>query len=189
MAITHLLTLVCWMVFVAVWVGSSGRAKRSTSGGTWGRGGVIRLVLAVAVALAWRVPAFHDTVVGMNHAAGIPANGIVPWTGVTLCALGIALAVWARMHLGRNWGLPMSVKENPELVTSGPYAVVRHPIYSGMLLAMLGSSLAVGASSLVVLVAFGAYFVYSARKEEGLMMRTFPDTYPGYRARTKALIP
>jgi len=59
--------------------------------------------------------------------------------GVALCALGIGLAIWARTYLGRNWGMPMSRKENPELVTSGPYAYVRHPIYTGLLIAMLGS--------------------------------------------------
>jgi protein-S-isoprenylcysteine O-methyltransferase Ste14 len=58
--------------------------------------------------------------------------------GAVLFACGIALAVWARLHLGRNWGMPMTQRAEPELVTSGPYRFVRHPIYSGLLTAMLG---------------------------------------------------
>src|SRR5258708_3671779 len=67
------------------------------------------------------------------------------WTGVALCVLGFGLAINARWHLGRNWGMPMSRKEQPELVTSGPYAHLRHPIYTGLILAMLGCTIGVNA--------------------------------------------
>ena len=59
-------------------------------------------------------------------------------------ASGIGLAIWARIHLGRNWGMPTSQKADPELVTTGPYRFVRHPIYTGLLVALLGTALAVG---------------------------------------------
>ncbi len=85
--------------------------------------------------------------------------------------------------------MPMSVKEDPELVTTGPYRYVRHPIYSGMLLAMLGSALADGPLWFIFAVVFGTFFVISARAEEQLMLRLFPEEYPGYRARTKAIVP
>lgn len=85
--------------------------------------------------------------------------------------------------------MPMSVKENPELVTSGPYAYIRHPIYTGFLLAMLGSAFVVGNWEFVLFVIFGLYFSYSARTEEKLMTRTFPTQYPQYKQRTKTLIP
>jgi len=85
--------------------------------------------------------------------------------------------------------MPMSVKESPELVTSGPYRSVRHPIYSGILLAMFGSALATGVTWLIAFVFFGIYFVISSRAEERLMARQFPEDYPVYRARTKAMIP
>jgi protein-S-isoprenylcysteine O-methyltransferase Ste14 len=68
---------------------------------------------------------------------------ILGWTGVALCLLGLGLAISALRHLGRNWGLPMSRREQSELVTSGPYALIRHPIYTGLTLAMLGSAIGV----------------------------------------------
>lgn len=98
--------------------------------------------------------------------------------GVGFCALGVGLAILARTYLGRNWGMPMSRKENPELVTSGPYALVRHPIYGGMLLAMLGSTLGESVFWVLPFILFGIYFIYSATREERLMVRQFPDRYP-----------
>jgi len=83
--------------------------------------------------------------------------------------LGLALAVWARLYLGRNWGMPMSQKADPELVTTGPYRRVRHPIYSGIILAMIGTTIAVSLYWLVAVVLIGAYFTYSAITEERFM--------------------
>ena len=111
------------------------------------------------------------------------------WAGVALCALGVGVAVWARIVLGRNWGIPMSRRREPELVTGGPYRLVRHPIYSGILLAMLGSALAAGVLWIVPLVLGAGYFLYSARREEAFMAQRFPDRYKAYRRRTKLLIP
>jgi protein-S-isoprenylcysteine O-methyltransferase Ste14 len=85
--------------------------------------------------------------------------------------------------------MPMSVKRDPELVTSGPYRFIRHPIYSGILLAVLGSVLANGLYWLIILIAIGVYFIFAAREEENLMNRQFPKTYPPYVAKTKMLIP
>jgi len=109
--------------------------------------------------------------------------------GVILVAAGLGLAVWARIYLGRNWGMPMTEKEEPELVTSGPYRFVRHPIYSGMLLAVLGTALATNLYWLIGLVVIGVYFVYSARVEERRLTETFPRAYPSYKAGTKMLVP
>jgi protein-S-isoprenylcysteine O-methyltransferase Ste14 len=109
--------------------------------------------------------------------------------GMIMLVAGLAFAVWARVHLGRNWGMPMTEKAEPELVTSGPYRFVRHPIYSGILLGILGTGLA---TNLFFLIAFAialAYFVYSATVEERLLSATFPDAYARYRAHTKMLIP
>jgi Phospholipid methyltransferase len=69
------------------------------------------------------------------------------WAGVVLCVLGFGLGLCAPWYLGRNWGMPMSCKEQPELVTSGPYAFIRHPIYTGPILAMLGSAIGVGGAA------------------------------------------
>jgi protein-S-isoprenylcysteine O-methyltransferase Ste14 len=109
--------------------------------------------------------------------------------GVILLLTGLGLAVWARIYLGRNWGMPMTEKAEPELVTSGPYRFVRHPIYSGLLLAILGTALATNIYWLIALGVMGIYFVYSARVEERLLTMSFPSAYPGYRAKTKLLVP
>lgn len=85
--------------------------------------------------------------------------------------------------------MPMSRKDDPELVTSGPYRTVRHPIYSGILLGAVGTAVAVSLYVLVLAAVMGAYFVYSAVMEERWMAEHFPDTYPAYKRSTKMLIP
>lgn len=173
-----------WAVFIIVWLVSSWSTKR-TLRHAWWRGSLIRVVALVAVLYLLRESGAR---VSSLNAFASNSNPWLAGTGAALAVLGIAFAVWARLHIGRNWGMPMSVKENPELVTTGPYALVRHPIYTGVMLALLGS----GITSLWwlgVFIVSLAYFVYSATREEKLMAETFPDTYPSYKARTKMLIP
>lgn len=173
----------CWAVFLAVWTITSLQAKASVRRGLNSAGVLWRIfVLLVAVGLSQGV------------ARGwIPRPTPFPYAlqviGVALAVLGIGFAIWARMTLGRNWGMPMTLREKPDLVTGGPYAVVRHPIYTGIIFAMLGTGLTVGAWwLLVLLIAFG-YFLISAGQEEKDMLQHFPDAYPAYMARTKRLIP
>ena len=109
--------------------------------------------------------------------------------GASVVLLGVGLAVYARIYLGRNWGMPMSRKEEPELVTGGPYAFVRHPIYTGIVLAMLGSAIGESVIWVVMLTVFAPYFVYSARREEQLIREQFPAQYPDYMRRTKMIVP
>jgi protein-S-isoprenylcysteine O-methyltransferase Ste14 len=103
--------------------------------------------------------------------------------------LGLALAVWARVYLGGNWGMPMSQRADPELVTTGPYGRIRHPIYSGIILGMAGTAIAVSPYWLIAVAITGAYFLFSAVVEERTMARLFPAAYPPYRRATKMLIP
>ena len=149
----------------------------------------IRLVIIVIVVLFWRTAALREFASRFGGLRVPPSNPFIAALGVVLCASGIAFAIWARRHIGRNWGMPMSFKEDPELVTTGPYAMVRHPIYSGIIAAMAGSVLGVGIAWLAPLVLFCAYFVYSASTEERLMLERFPTTYLAYMERTKMLIP
>jgi protein-S-isoprenylcysteine O-methyltransferase Ste14 len=114
---------------------------------------------------------------------------VLPVIGTLIVACGFGFAVWARVHIGRNWGTPMTIKEEPELVTSGPYRLVRHPIYTGMLTAVVGTALAVNLLALAVAAVLAVFFLYSARVEERNLVAAFPSTYPAYRARTKMLIP
>ena len=85
--------------------------------------------------------------------------------------------------------MPMTVRAAPALVRSGPYRVVRHPIYSGLLLALIGSAVATGPGWLSAAIGGGAYFVMSMRVEEADMAAWFPDEYPEYVKQTKRLIP
>jgi protein-S-isoprenylcysteine O-methyltransferase Ste14 len=168
--------LIVWGVFGVYWLLAATGAKRGHHTGRFGPP-VVLLVTAFVVVRVFKVStlAVH--------------NPIVQAVGVTLLALGLGLAVWARIYLGRNWGMPMTRKEEPELVTSGPYRFVRHPIYAGLLVAILGTALATNLYWLIALGVLGVYFGYSARVEEGLMARAFPTAYPRYRAKTKMLIP
>jgi protein-S-isoprenylcysteine O-methyltransferase Ste14 len=187
-AIYNWCILALWLLFLAVWIISSLGAKRSLHSRAWSRGIVLRLIVLLLILVVFRLPGVSH---GFRHATIFLANrnqylGIA---GVALCALGIGLAIYARFYLGSNWGLPMTRRANPELVTSGPYALVRHPIYSGLLLAMIGSGLALSVSWAIGLLIVGPYFIYSARAEEQTMADAFPQQYPAYRARTKMFVP
>ena len=129
-----------------------------------------------------RLPAsFREHALGTGLGAGIG--------GAALFALGLWLAVLARMSLGENWGMPMTEKERPELVTTGIYGYVRHPIYIGMLLMMLGSAWVVNAYWLLVFVVAAGYFVVSAVVEEHNLERQFGKPYERYRRKTKMFVP
>jgi protein-S-isoprenylcysteine O-methyltransferase Ste14 len=176
----HTFTLaigIAWIVFWVYWLAAAFGAKR-------GAGSARRIPLtgltAVSVAVLLRVLRGGSLVV---HS---PVLGAI---GAVLFASGIALAIWARIHLGRNWGMPMTQKAEPELITSGPYRFVRHPIYSGLLLGVLGTALVTNLLGLIVVAVLGGYFYYSAAVEEKNLTVTFPTAYPAYRARTKMLIP
>jgi protein-S-isoprenylcysteine O-methyltransferase Ste14 len=187
MTIFNWLITALWIVLIAYWATTAIGVKRTIGApGRWREVG-LRLGVAVLVVLALRNPDVRRALHGAHaYAADSVPLGIL---GVGLCALGIGLAIWARVCLGRNWGMPMSRKENPELVTIGPYAFARHPIYAGIFLAMFGSMIGVTLFWAVPLVLFGIYFVYSATREEKVMLEQFPQQYAAYRRRTKMLVP
>jgi protein-S-isoprenylcysteine O-methyltransferase Ste14 len=177
-----------WLIFIVFWIVSAFDAKRSVNTRTWGPEAGLRFLIIAIILLALRLPIFTHPL-RHAHSYGVTIDPRLGIAGVALCALGVGLAIWARVHLGRNWGLPMSRKERPELITSGPYAFVRHPIYAGIILAMFGSAIGETIFWLIPLVLVGAYFIYSARSEEKIMAREFRDAYPAYQKRTKMLVP
>ncbi len=168
---------VAWIVFWVYWLASAFGVKEGTASA---RRVPLNGLSALAVILLLRV--FR----GGGLAVDSPVLGAI---GAVVFACGIALAIWARINLGRNWGMPMTQKDEPELVTSGPYRFVRHPIYSGLLAAVLGTALATNLIGLIIVAVLGAYFYYSASVEEKNLVTTFPTAYPAYRNRTKMLIP
>lgn len=114
---------------------------------------------------------------------------VISWIGAVLAVLGVAFAVWARINIGSNWSGMPAVKEDHELVTTGPYAYVRHPIYTGMLLAALGTGLTGVIFGVLVFIFALIIFNWRISVEERLMLQVFPDKYPVYKERTKRLIP
>lgn len=166
-----------WLVFWIYWLVSASTSKESVPGG-------------------WRTRLTGVSAVGVFVIAGVLRGGslavqspVLAAIGALLFACGIALAVWARLHLGRNWGMPMTQRAEPELVTSGPYRFVRHPIYTGLLTAMLGTALVDNLLGLIVVAVLVAYFYYCGTVEERNLTATFPQAYPEYKSRTKMLIP
>ena len=116
-------------------------------------------------------------------------SGLVTLFGIILCSLGISLAIWARIYLGDNWSGTPSIKENHKLITTGPYGFIRHPIYTGLLMAFFGSAV-LGMHLWVVIFAFYFFlYLYKLKIEEKLMLKEFPDTYPSYVKKTKMLLP
>jgi len=168
-----------WAAFWTYWLVAALSMTRGRV--AWSRELRIRAVIVVLVILLLRLGAFRNN--GLNSD---------PWRaglGLVLLAVGLGFAIWARLHIGRNWGTPMSQKDDPELVTSGPYRLVRHPIYSGVLVAGVGTAVALSWAWLVAVALAGVYFVYSATFEERDLTEEFPDSYPVYRRSTKMLVP
>lgn len=166
-----------WLVFWIYWLVSASTSKESVRGGWRTRlTGVSAVgVFVIAVVLRGGSLAVHSLILAA--------------IGAVLFACGIALAVWARLHLGRNWGMPTTQRAEPELVTSGPYRFVRHPIYTGLLTAILGTALVNNLLGLIVVAVLIAYFYYCGIIEERNLTATFPRAYPEYKSRTKMLIP
>ena len=179
MHVVELVFAVGWAAFWIYWFVAAFSIKRGRV--AWSRELRIRVVLLVLTILLIKLGAFR------NH--GLNTNPLRAGVGLLLFADGLAFAIWARVHLGRNWGSPMSRKNDPELVTSGPYRLVRHPIYSGILVATAGTAVALSWAWLIAVALAAVYFVYSATVEEGHLTEHFPDTYPAYRRSTKKLVP
>jgi protein-S-isoprenylcysteine O-methyltransferase Ste14 len=168
-----------WAAFWLYWLVAAFSMKRGRV--QWSRELRIRVVLVALVLLLFRLGAFR------SHRANTD-----PWlaaVGLVLFALGLGFAVWARVHIGRNWGTPMTQKVEPELVTSGPYRLVRHPIYTGIILAGVGTAVALSWVWLPVFALAGIYFIYSATVEERYLAEQFPDSYRAYKRSTKMLVP
>ncbi|MGH3167274.1 MAG: methyltransferase family protein [Trebonia sp.] len=171
-----------WIAFWAYWAIAAITAKRGN--GQFGRFAGARVGIIVLVLLLLRLGVFKGHS-GMTNVRDPALWGV----GLAIWALGLAVAVWARLYIGRNWGMPMTQRAEPELVRTGPYRYVRHPIYSGIILAMAGTAVAISLYWLIAVVALGAYFTFSAVVEERNMTRLFPDTYPEYKHSTKMLVP
>ena len=182
MNIYHTIIGSCWLALFAAWgflaliFGAGGRRNPSSMG-------VIGMVLFIVVfSLGFRYGGRVQL-----HLSGSPGTGMAA-AGAVLCIAGLMFATWARVELGRNWGMPMALHETPELVTQGPYQYVRHPIYTGIIAMWIGTSLVYPLATPAG-VAVVMYTFFSALREERDMEQRFPETYPEYRKRSKMLLP
>ncbi|HTP89340.1 MAG TPA: isoprenylcysteine carboxylmethyltransferase family protein [Bryobacteraceae bacterium] len=175
-----------WIVLAIVWAVGALRTKRTRQRESVG----FRLAYTVFVTLALLLvfkPRFRPGVLGAFFVTPTPA---VEWTAVAITALGIAIAIAARVRLGGNWSGTVTVKEGHELIQTGMYQFVRHPIYTGFLLAMLGSAIEVGRIGALLGVAVAAVALrVKSLMEEQFMEAEFGEQYREYRRRVKALIP
>jgi protein-S-isoprenylcysteine O-methyltransferase Ste14 len=181
--VLDILILVLWVLFWIYWIASAVGAKGGGTPSTQYIG--VRVSVAAVLLILYLL----RTDVIRENSFGVIANPAVQGVGFGFFLLGLALAVWARVYIAGNWGMPMSEKVDGTLVTTGPYRYIRHPIYAGMILAMIGTALAVSIYWLVAVAVLGTYFVFSATVEERTMSRLFPATYPAYKKSTHMLIP
>jgi protein-S-isoprenylcysteine O-methyltransferase Ste14 len=174
-----------WAVVVVVWavaVPWSRKTIRREERGTR----LAYFLPAVLAALLWHPLVLPDVL----KVRLVPDE---PWAGaasVAVTALGVAFILWARATLGRNWSGTVTVKEDHELITRGPYAIVRHPIYTGALLGIAGTMLAVGTlRGFLGILPLAFSFRMKSLIEERFMTDQFGGAYEAYKSRVKALVP
>jgi protein-S-isoprenylcysteine O-methyltransferase Ste14 len=180
MTIYQQIVAACWGVLLVVWFVLAlvlGQRGRHSTRVWWLRLGAIAILL-IAVYFITR---------GLTPALDQPTPGAA-LGGAVLCVAGLALALWARITMGRHWQRPAAQHDAPALVTAGPFEYVRHPIYAGIIAMLLGSAINVPGSYVEVLLSIVS-LVILARHEERDMLHVLPDAYLTYMQRTKRFVP
>jgi protein-S-isoprenylcysteine O-methyltransferase Ste14 len=178
---------VLWLVWALYWLVSAAHVKatqRRESAGSRSlhMGPMVLAAVLLAAPHLPDVPLLYERFVPAGAAGAVP--------GCLLVLAGLALSAWARVHLGSNWSGRVTLKENHELIRTGPYAIVRHPIYTGLLLAIAGTALVRGEwRGLLAVVLMGVSYWRKLRVEERLLSGIFGDSYRRYCESTSALIP
>jgi protein-S-isoprenylcysteine O-methyltransferase len=175
-----------WLALGVIWLIGALITKRTARVQTSGS----RLIQFALTATGFFLVLQPDLDIGFLGYRFLPRSSAAPYLGFALTVGGAALAVSARVILGKNWSATVTIKQDHEIIRRGPYALVRHPMYSGFLLALLGTALAIGE----VRGLFGLGFVFlglwlKLRTEERFLMEQFGTLYIQYREETKALIP
>ena len=174
-----------WLIVGAVWIITAVTAKRARLHEPSASRLLHLVYMAAVFGLLFRP---HMRVGPLGRS--IVSDSASTYLGFTLTVLGVAFAIWARLALGGNWSGTVTLKENHTLVRRGPYRIVRHPIYAGGLVAMLGTAMVYGQVGcfLAVLLAFVGWRL-KARREEEFMTQAFGDQYRCYQQEVKQLIP
>jgi len=175
-----------WILFGLYWLISALKRKKTKQRETWGQRLVYVLPLVGASWLLMRPEAHY----GWLSESFVPAGPLTEWTGVFLTGAGVALAIWARWHLGTNWSGTVTLKEGHELIRTGPYRIVRHPIYTGILLALLGTAVAAGEVRGLAAVAIAwVSFYFKARREEAFLTQEFGEKFGIHSKETGMFLP
>jgi protein-S-isoprenylcysteine O-methyltransferase Ste14 len=180
--------LLIWFALLVYWVAAllyelaTHKIKRTTKRKSWGTG----LLLFIFLLVMFSPIGFT----GPLEILFIHEHVSLKIIGLIVAALGIGFAIVARSYLGSNWSGVPSIKKGHELVTSGPYSIVRHPIYTGILFAAIGTVILLGTVGSLLILAFVIIFVWlRIRAEEKLMIEQFKKSYQDYRKKVKAIIP
>ncbi len=177
--------ITCWCVFFVVWLVAAAKAKptleRQSAAGM--------LAHRLPVGLGWWLFLF-PRFPGQFNRQLLPRTAALQMVGAAICFCGLVFTIWARKTLAGNWSSDVTFKQNHELIRTGPYRIVRHPIYTGLLVMFVGTALHIGQlRCLIGLLLMTIGFWIKLSQEERLMMRHFPEAYPVYRREVKALIP
>ena len=176
----------CWVLFTVIWLLAAFWTKRSVYQES--RLQRMRYVIPILVG-GFLLAKGHRLSDPLSYRV-IPHVEALAWTGVVLCVAGLAFCIWARFTLGRNWSGVVTLKGGHELITSGPYALVRHPIYTGLLTMFVATVMVLGhvAGIIAAPLVFVSFWI-KLRYEEKVMLEKFPDEYATYQRRVKRLIP
>ena len=176
----------CWILFAVIWIIAAFWTKRSVyKESRWQRLGYAIPIL-VGGYLVFKGQRLSDPL----NLRVIPRVDALAWTSVALCLAGLAFCIWARFTLGRNWSGVVTFKGGHELITRGPYALVRHSIYTGLLTMLAATVVVLGhvAGIIGMLLVLVSIWI-KLRYEEKLMLQKFPGQYTAYQRRVKRLIP
>lgn len=175
-----------WIAFVVFWLLAAFTQKRTIRRQSAGS----RLLQLGIVLLALSPFFIEGERLGILRKNFLPNTPAVQYAGVLLILIGCGFAVWARVTLAGNWSGSVTVKENHVLITRGPYAWVRHPIYAGILFALVGTAVVSGQFVYLLALALSIFALWlKLRTEEKFMLETFGEQYIVYRQHVKALIP
>ena len=182
--LTWLLIGCCWAAWLLYWLAMARSNKRTVERGGFVGYRLVAVLVVIALVEVGRLLHVHPQSRLWQSSLAL---GIV---GDCLVLAGAAFTVWARVTLGRNWSAEVTFKQDHELIESGPYALVRHPIYTGLILMALGTAITYGrAIGFVLLLALCGGLWWKATQEERIMSRHFPEAYAGYKARVRAIVP
>lgn len=175
-----------WIAWLLYWIISAWSVRRNERGESGGQRFLTALVLGIGGFLIFARTS-HLGPLDWRFAADLVS---IRWIALAMVVAGLGISVWARRHIGQFWSGRVMLKEGHQLIQSGPYARVRHPIYSGIFLATLGTALFVGEwrTLLGAAIFFVAHWM-KARREEALLAGKFGIAYDEYRRRTGSLLP